>query len=104
MRLLPKVLKLKTVDYEHVGELKSRGIKSSLHDPIRAIQNILDKIFSHLLFFIEKAFHEKYGLFSPSVSGINEALERIKLEETGAWGHSVELEADFTDLYRELFI
>ena len=104
LRLLPKVLKLKTVDYEHVNELKSRGIKSSLHDPIRAIQNILDKIFSHLFYFIEKAFHEKYGLLSPSVSGITEALDRMKLEETGAWGHSVELEADFTDLYRELLI
>ena len=40
-----------------------------------------------------------YGVFSPSVTGIDEAVERIKKTKTGVWGSSIELEGDFGDLY-----
>ena len=38
-------------------------------------------------------------MLSPSVNGIDEAIERIKNSTTGSWGSSVELEGDFGDLY-----
>ena len=40
-----------------------------------------------------------YGVLSPSVTGIDEAVERIKKTKTGGWGSSIELEGDFGDLY-----
>ena len=99
LRLQPKVLKLKAINYENVINLTSRGIKSSMKDPIKVIQKILDKIFNHLLFHIEETFNSRFGLLSPSVTGVNEAMERIKNSKTGPWGRSIELEGDFSDLY-----
>ena len=99
LRLQPKVLKLKTVSYENIQNLTSRGIKSSMRDPIKIIQKVLDKIFSHLLYHIEERFQIQFGMLSPSVTGIKEAIERIKATKTGAWGKSIELEGDFSDLY-----
>ena len=54
LRLQPKVLKLNPISYENIEKLTSRGIKSSLRDLIKVIQKILDKIFNHLLYFIEE--------------------------------------------------
>ena len=31
-----------------------------MNDPIKLIQKILDKIFSHLLFYIEQEFHNNF--------------------------------------------
>ena len=98
LRLQPKVLKLKTVSYENIQNLTSRGIKSFMRDPIKVIQKVLDKIFSHLLYHIEEKFQTQFGMLSPSVTGIKEAIERIKATKTGAWGKSIELEGDFSDL------
>ena len=38
-------------------------------------------------------------VLSPSVTGIDEAIERIRKTHTGNWGESIELEGDFGDLY-----
>ena len=99
LRLQPKVLKLKAVNFENVEHLTSRGIKSSMKDPIKVIQKILDKIFNHLLFHIEENFILQFGCISPSVTGVKEAISRIKASKTGRWGKSIEIEGDFTDLY-----
>ena len=99
LRLQPKVLKLKAVNFENIGSLTSRGIKSSMKDPIKVIQKILDKIFNHLLFHIEENFYLQFGRISPTVTGVKEAISRIKASKTGQWGKSIEIEGDFTDLY-----
>ena len=104
LRLLPKILKLKTVPHSEVKSLKCRGIKSSLQDPIKIIQLILDKYLSHILFYMEQHFAEKYGKMGPTVVGVNEALERLKGSEKGEWGSSIDLEGDFSDLYSNVDI
>ena len=101
LRLCPKIHKLKKVSHEKINELKSRGIKSSMKDPIKNVQVILDRIFDHILFYMEKHFHQRYRRMSPCVTGVLEAVERIKLSETGNYGESIEFEADFSDLYRQ---
>ena len=60
---------------------------------------MLDSIFGHLLYYIEEEFISKFGRLSPSVSGVNEALERIKHLKTGAWGTTAQLDADFENMY-----
>ena len=99
LRLLPKIQKLTKVDHSEVERLRCRGIKSSLQDPIKIIQKALDSIFGHLLYYIEEEFISKFGRLSPSVSGVNEALERIKHLKTGAWGTTAQLDADFENMY-----
>jgi len=46
---------------EYVSELTCRGIKSSMNDPIKLIQKVLDKVYSHLLYDIEHEFWRLYG-------------------------------------------
>ena len=99
LRLQPKVLKLEKINASNVQFLTSRGIKSSMRDPIKIIQKILDEIFNHLLFHTEQEFIRKFGFISPSVTGVQEAISRIKQTKTGDWGNSIELEGDFSDLY-----
>ena len=70
-----------------------------MRDPLKMIKKTLDKIYSHLLYFIETEFWRLHGKLSPSVTGIDEAIERIKKSHTGDWGESLELEGDFGDLY-----
>ena len=41
LRLQPKVLKLKSISHDCIAQLKSRGIKSSMRDPIKVVQIIL---------------------------------------------------------------
>ena len=53
LHLMPKILKLHVVSPDSVSFLKSRGIKSSLNDPIRTVQIILDKFFNHILYHME---------------------------------------------------
>ena len=52
--LQPKVLKLKVINYENIEKLTSRGIKSSMKDPLKVVQNILDKVFINFLFYVKK--------------------------------------------------
>ena len=99
LRLMPKILKLQEVNHKNVVNLTSRGIKSSMKDPIKTIQKILDRVFNHLLFYIENEFNKKFGKWSPSVGGIDEAINRVKESKSGNWGNSVEIEGDFSDLY-----
>ena len=99
LRLMPKILKLKIINKENVSKLTSRGIKSSMNDPINLIQKTLDKIYSHLLYHIENEFVRLFGKLSPSVTGIDEAIKRVKQSKTGEWGNSIEMEGDFGDLY-----
>ena len=70
-----------------------------MKDPIKVVQQILDEIFNHLLFYVENEFNLKYSKLSPSVCGIDEAISRISDSKTGNWGQSVEIEGDFSDLY-----
>ena len=54
-----------------------------MNDPIKVIQKILDKIFSHLLFYIEQEFHNKFSTWSPSVLEYKKPsieLKNLKLE------------------------
>ena len=67
LRLMPKILKLPVVSPENVSLLKSRGIKSSLNDPVRTVQTILDKVINHILFYMEQEFATKYSCYSPTV-------------------------------------
>ena len=99
LRLMPKILKLKQVSKSNVGNLTCRGIKSSMNDPIKLIQKVLDKVYSHLLHDIELEFWRLFGKLSPSVTGIDEAIKRVKDSKTGEWGNSIEFEGDFGDLY-----
>ena len=92
---MPKILKLKTISRSNLPFSTSRGIKSALRDPIKVVQKTLDKIYSHLLNYIEQSFTSKFNLLSPSVNGIDEAFKRIKISNTGSWN----LEVDFGDLY-----
>ena len=102
LRLMPKVAKLKEINYASIKELKSRGIRSSLNDPLKIIQSVLNKIFGHILYFMEKHFHERFNRLSPSVTGINEAIQRITEVEHGEWGQSLEVQSDFSDLYSNI--
>ena len=77
LRLMPKILKLKTVSPDSVPSLKCRGIKSSMSDPIKSIQLALDHVFNHIIFYQEKHFVEKFGRNSPSVTGVDEAVFRF---------------------------
>ena len=70
-----------------------------MNDPIKTVQKTLDKIYSHLLHFVELAFANRFNMLSPSVNGIDEAISRVKSSKTGTWGNSIELEGDFRDLY-----
>ena len=63
------------------------------------VQKILDKVFNHLLFYIEEKFKSLFGIISLSVTGVVEAIKRIKETKTGEWGKSIELEGDFSVLY-----
>ena len=85
LRLQQKVLKLKEVSFSNISKLTSRGIKSSKKDPIKIVQKILDKIFNHLLFYVENEFNVKFSKWSPSVGGIGVAINRIKDSKVGIW-------------------
>ena len=89
-----KLQKLKEINKSTVEILMCRGIKSSMKDPIKRVQITLDKIYSHLLYFVEKEFFRLYGILSPSVIGIDEAIERIKKSKTGCWGSSIEISTE----------
>ena len=99
LRLMPKILKFKVITKENVKNLNCRGIKSSMRDPLKMVQKALHKIYSHLLYFIENEFWRLHGRLSPSVTGIDEAIERIRKTQMGNWCESLELEGDFGDLY-----
>ena len=83
---MPKLQKLKEISKVTIENLTCRGIKSSMKDPIKRVQITLDKIYSHLLYFVEKEFSRIYGILSPSITGIDEAIERIKKSKTGFSG------------------
>jgi hypothetical protein len=99
LRLMPKILKLKEISPKSIDTLKCRGIKSSMSDPIQVIQLALDHVFNHIIYFQEKEFAKRYGRNSPSVTGVDEALFRHKKSYTGFFGTSMEIEADFSNLY-----
>ena len=63
-----KILKLKTINKGNVSNLTCRGIKSLMGDPINLIQKILDKVNSHLLYYIEIQLTRFFGKLSPSVT------------------------------------
>jgi hypothetical protein len=102
LRLMPKILKLPVVSPDSVSVLKSRGIKSSLNDPIRTVQIILDKFFNHILYYMELEFATKYSCYSPTVSGIDESLHRLRETSFERFGKGVILEADFSDMYSNI--
>ena len=79
------------MSYEKINELKSCGIKSLMKDPIKNVQVIFDRIFDHILYYIEQHFHQQFGRMSPCVTGVLEALERIKATENREFGESIDL-------------
>ena len=99
LRLMPKILKLNKISPEAIPHLKCRGIKSSMSDPIRCVQLALDHVFSHIIYYQEKHFASTFGRNSPSVTGVDEAIFRHKKTTIGPFGHSLEVEADFSNLY-----
>ena len=99
LRLMPKILKLKEISAKSVEKLKYRGIKSSMSDHIQVIPLALDHMFNHIIYFQEKELSKRYGRNSPSVTGVHEALFRHKKSYTGFFGTSMEVEADFSNLY-----
>ena len=66
-------------------DLTSRGIKSSMKDPIKVIQVVLDKIFNHLLYFLELEFVKQFNVGFPSVNGVDEDLVYVRASRTGDW-------------------
>ena len=54
-----------------------------MNDLIKVVQKCIDRIYNHLLVYVETEFHRKFGLFSPSVTGIDEAISRVKNSKTG---------------------
>ena len=65
-----------------------------MNDPIKCVQKVLDRIFSHLLFHIEQQFHRNFQCYPHRV---HEAIERLKNAKVSDWGGSVAM--DFADLY-----
>ena len=57
------------------------------------------RILTSRLFHIDETFQSQFGMLSPSVTGVNQAMERNKNSKTGLWGRSIELKGDFSDLY-----
>ena len=94
-----KVLKLKTISYEEIVNLQCRGIKSSMSDPTQVIQSILYKMFSHLLFFVEEQFFKEFNMMSPSITGVEEAIERLKDPKFDDFSKGIILESDFKNMY-----
>ena len=68
-----------------------------MNDAIKIMQFILDRVFDHVLFYME--FHDKYKRLSPTVTGINEAIDRIKHTFFEDFHKGVILEMDFEDMY-----
>ena len=57
-----------------------------MKDPFKIVQKILEEVFNHLLFYIQEKFKDLFGILSPTVTGVKEAIHRIKKQklETGA--------------------
>ena len=92
---MPKILKLNKISPEAVPHLKCRGIKSSMSDPIRYIQLALDYVFSNII----KHFVSTFGKNLPYVTGVDEAIYQHKKTKIGPFGHSLEVEAGFSNFY-----
>ena len=69
LRLLPKALKLKYPSFEFLEDLTSRGIKSSIKDPINTIASILAEVSKTLYTNLKNAFKEKFGIDAPPKKG-----------------------------------
>ena len=65
-----------------------------MKDPIAVIEKVLDKFYSYLLHILENDFIREFGFLSPSVTGVTEAIDRIKNHITGIWGQLMFLEGD----------
>lgn len=48
----------------------------SMKDVIMVVQKILDKVFCHLPFYVSENFHSMFGIDSPSVTGVTEAVKQ----------------------------
>ena len=48
-----------------------------MKDPIKIVQKILEEVFNHLLFYIQEKFKDLFGILSPTVTGVKEAIHRI---------------------------
>ena len=70
-----------------------------MRDPIKVIQQILEKVINHLLYYVEKELILKYTKWSPSVCRIDEAISQINNSKIGNWGQLVKIEGDFSNLY-----
>ena len=99
LRLMHKFLKLMSISRDNLHELRCRGIKSLMNASIKVVQKCLDRGFNHLLYFVEEEFVRRFCLHSPSVTGIDEAITRVRNSKTGDWGSSFKFKGDLEDLY-----
>ena len=101
MRLLPKILKLKNPSNYTIDELTSRGIKSSLKDPINSISSILAELSKELYENLKAEFERKFKIKAPPKTGSDEAMSMLKTETLSGsdWKETLEASGDFTDMY-----
>lgn len=101
LRLLPKILKLKHPSFYSIDELTSRGIKSSMHDPINSIASILSELSKTLYENLKTAFKGLFGMEAPPKLGSDQAMKILSQEtfHEDTWKSSLEVSGDFTDMY-----
>ena len=101
MRLMPKIGKLITPTKESVNELTSRGIKSSINDPINDISEILSTLSKEVFTSLANAFERNFGRKCPVVLGSAQTSNLLKNEKCSNqdWMNSIEMSGDSTDMY-----
>ena len=101
MRLMPKIGKLKIPNSDSVDDLTSRGIKSSINDPINDVSEILSNLSKEVLTALERAFEQNFKRKCPIVKGSLQTSGLLKSEKVGVsdWMHSIEVSGDSTDMY-----
>ena len=101
LRLLPKLGKLKYPDVSCIKDLTSRGIKSSIQDPINDISEILASLSKEVFQNLASYFEKEFNMRCPVVLGSKETSEILKNEtvQSDDWCNSVKLSGDMTDMY-----
>ena len=59
----------------------------------------MSPFYSHLLHHLKLQFISEFRKLSPSVSGVQEALDRLRTTESGSWGTTVQFDANFKNMY-----
>ena len=97
LRLLPKVLKLKKVEFASLDKLTSRGIRAATADPLGKIEKMLHFIMKKMFTDLKKEYENVYEGKIPMICSTQEFTERFKTENKSTTG--IHFETDVTDLY-----